>query len=443
MLRRCLLAGLLCAGTLSGCVHDAGDGGVTADAAEIADAPWPDDLAATPDRASGPVVDALLRDAAPAPADAKLPPDLAVPDLAVKLDLMPAADLTVPPDQALRVDLAMIPADLRTAPDLGMVPLDLAMAVPDLGMSPPDLAMPPPDLEMPPPDLEMPPPDLAKSPDLQKPADLAPPPDLAKPTPMQFTAIGDIPYVVGEEPILEKYVTTLDPLSPFLVHLGDIKSSATACDEKVYQNVAGILAKSPRPVFIVIGDNEWNDCADAAAGWALWNKYFLRFEQKWNPPFPVDHQMPEQQENFAFVHSGVLFIGISIVAIKAPLLWDFDKVHANDLAWTIANLTKYKAQVKAAVILGQADPETIHDAYFKNLKQPATTFGYPILYLHGDGHSFYCKKNFQGVPGMWNVQVDSAGKVAQNPVKVTVTKDPANPFLLDRNGTVVGIQQCQ
>lgn len=56
--------------------------------------------------------------------------------------------------------------------------------------------------------------------------------------------------------------------SQFVVHLGDIKPGAGACDETVYQDVQRILIEFKVPTFIVLGDNEYNDCKDPDQGLA-------------------------------------------------------------------------------------------------------------------------------------------------------------------------------
>ena len=182
--------------------------------------------------------------------------------------------------------------------------------------------------------IDPPPPDLAAD-DLAAPppVDLLPLPDLSPPPgPILFSVIGDIPYLPEDEEVLRQALRDLDPRSPFVVHLGDIKTGAAPCDEAVYMRVSAILRGSPQPVLIVPGDNEWNDCPDPAAAWRLWTMYFLGLEGSWALPFPVTRQQ-ERPENFAFSHRGVLFLGLNLVGGRVHDAAEWTRRHAENVAW--------------------------------------------------------------------------------------------------------------
>ena len=96
-----------------------------------------------------------------------------------------------------------------------------------------------------------------------------------------FFAMGDVPYAPKEDKLLPKQIADLTREAEFVIHVGDIKSGATECNEAVYTKVSGMLARSKAPVFIVPGDNEWNDCTKPAQAWKYWEKYFMRFDRRW------------------------------------------------------------------------------------------------------------------------------------------------------------------
>ena len=75
-----------------------------------------------------------------------------------------------------------------------------------------------------------------------------------------FYAMGDVPYAPNEDELLPKQIENLPSDGQFLIHLGDIKDGASACDEEVYIKVSSMLRKASSPTFIIPGDNEWNDC---------------------------------------------------------------------------------------------------------------------------------------------------------------------------------------
>ena len=151
-----------------------------------------------------------------------------------------------------------------------------------------------------------------------------------------------------------------------------------------------------------------------------------------------DTSGPQRRENFAFTAGGTLFIGVTLVAVSNTNVIDWKALHAQDLAWTQQQLAAAPPSTRAAVIVAQAAPTAAHDDYFKPLKATVAAFARPVMYLHGDLHAFYCKKQPAWPPNVVDVQVDSGEKVAGKPLGVTVTGDPRGPFLLDRQalGTV-------
>lgn len=243
-----------------------------------------------------------------------------------------------------------------------------------------------------------------------------------------FYAMGDVPYEPVEDTLLPKQVSELPRDAEFVVHVGDIKSGATPCDEAVYNKVFGMLTQSKATVFIIPGDNEWNDCANPDQAWQYWQKYFTRFDRRWSHRFPVFRQI-EQQENFSFLHGGVLFIGLNIVGGRVHDLQEWKRRHADNLDWTRRNLRKFGTSASSLVLLGHAKPVENHDDFFTPFNKVAREFGKPILYLHGDGHRWIHDRPF-AAKNILRVQVDQGG--ISPPLKVSVTDHPVTPFVFDR-----------
>ena len=137
-----------------------------------------------------------------------------------------------------------------------------------------------------------------------------------------FSVLGDTPYSTRDARKLKYQITNLSHSNEFAIHLGDIKTSRMPCSENWYQMVARILRQSPKPLFIIPGDNEWNDCFNPEEAWELWTRYFLHFDKQWptNRRINRDSRHPE---NFAFVSNGVLLVGINLVGGKVldPIQW--------------------------------------------------------------------------------------------------------------------------
>jgi hypothetical protein len=243
-----------------------------------------------------------------------------------------------------------------------------------------------------------------------------------------FYAMGDVPYAPEEDALLPQQVAELPEDAEFVIHVGDIKDGASACDEAVYVKVAGMLQKATAPVFIIPGDNEWNDCTNPAEAWDSWEKHFTRFDQRWHHRLPVFRQL-DREENFSFVKNSVLFVGLNIVGglVHDPAEWK--QRHTDDLNWMRRNLRRFGDTVTSVVIFGHALPAAKHNDFFEPFNKDAQEFGKPILYLHGDGHRWIHDRPF-AAQNILRVQVDQGGIAP--PLQVTVTDAVADPFQFDR-----------
>ena len=75
-----------------------------------------------------------------------------------------------------------------------------------------------------------------------------------------FAVMGDVPYSGPEYPRLRGQLKALPKQVRFVIHVGDITPGSGPCVETIYTRLAAILRQSPKPFFILPGDNEWNDC---------------------------------------------------------------------------------------------------------------------------------------------------------------------------------------
>ncbi|MEW5847837.1 MAG: metallophosphoesterase [Myxococcota bacterium] len=249
---------------------------------------------------------------------------------------------------------------------------------------------------------------------------------------MTFAAMGDIPYSGDEEDDLEDQLEELPPSVELVLHVGDIQSDPGGdCDEEVYETVSDILKLSPRPVFIVPGDNEFNDCDNAEEALELWIESFVGLEDLWPLTFPVMRQ-PERPENVAFVTNGVLFVGLNLVGGLVHDDDEWEERHRQDLDWTLQQVGMNLETAHAVVLFAQAAPQDKHEDYFDDdLFDALSDFGKPVLYVHGDGHEWIDDQPFPP-DNMWRVQVERGGDAP--PVVVTVTDNPEQPFIYDRGG---------
>jgi len=243
-----------------------------------------------------------------------------------------------------------------------------------------------------------------------------------------FSVMGDVPRSLEEDTLLQKQIQVhnLESPSKIMFHVGDIKSGGDPCSESVYKKVSGFLKKLDVPVFIVPGDNEWNDCDNPSQAWTYWEKYFLKFDKNWKLKYNVEYQS-EQPENFAFRIKGISFIGINLVGgrVHDQDVWNEKMQH--DALWIKKQFQS--KEIKAAVIFAQANPNEKHELFMKQFRTAANTFAKPILFIHGDGHRWICDKSWLE-QNIIRVQVDQ-GKIA-DPLQVTVQIDKEIKFEFER-----------
>jgi hypothetical protein len=243
-----------------------------------------------------------------------------------------------------------------------------------------------------------------------------------------FYAMGDVPYTAEQEHILQRQISELPDDGQFVIHVGDIKAGAPPCEETVYAKVSGMLAESATPLFIIPGDNEWNDCVDPAQGWVFWQKYFRRFDQRWQHRLPVFRQL-EREENFSLVINDVLFIGINIVGGRVHDADEWTARHAQDMSWVRDNLHQFGQDVHSLVLFGHAAPAKQHQDFFTPFSEAAQAFAKPVLYIHGDGHKWIEDRPFTA-KNILRIQVDQGGIAP--PLKVTIHDRPTETFVFDR-----------
>jgi len=75
-----------------------------------------------------------------------------------------------------------------------------------------------------------------------------------------FYAVGDAPYSVNQAIELTDQMANIPEDAEFVIHIGDIRSAddGFVCKRSEYEEVASTLSLSRAPVFLVVGDNEWN-----------------------------------------------------------------------------------------------------------------------------------------------------------------------------------------
>jgi len=244
-----------------------------------------------------------------------------------------------------------------------------------------------------------------------------------------FSVMGDVPRSDEEKTILIEQVRKHNQYSSaqFVFHVGDIKSGDSPCDEDNYGLVAGYLKKFRVTVFIVPGDNEWNDCENPSQAWDYWNKYFLAFDQNWKVPFKVLRQQ-NYPVNTSFVKNNILFIALNLVGGRIHDQTEWDQMQQNAIDWIEQQFDQ--KEISASVILFQANPDEKHKLFMDQFLPLVENFEKPVLFIHGDGHLWLYDEPWI-LSNLIRVQVDKGG--IADPLEVTITNDLSVNFKFNRN----------
>ncbi|MCK0156991.1 metallophosphoesterase [Cellulophaga sp. F20128] len=250
--------------------------------------------------------------------------------------------------------------------------------------------------------------------------------------PVVFTAIGDVPYGEWQRDSILNVIAAhnIRANSEFVIHLGDIKTGQTACTDAAYKDASDILKMFQVPTFIVLGDNEYNDCINPDEAFALWNSYFFKFNTNWTFTPTIAYQ-PERPENFSWIQRKVLFLGINIVGSSVHDAQEWETRLTDDANWVKQHLETEKEKINAVVVFGHANITEGDPTKFKPFtdvfRNAAATFGKPILYLQGDGHLWFTNKPWPE-KNITRVQIDGGHRA----VEVTVDPNKKNPFSYNR-----------
>ena len=250
------------------------------------------------------------------------------------------------------------------------------------------------------------------------------------PSPFTFRGMGDVPYSSGVYDDLAADLAAVSSGDEFFIHVGDIKSGSTSCSQSVYNNVSDLLKTSLIPVFIVPGDNEWNDCPNPDTAWKHWEKHFTHFEDNWDHGFHVTRHSV-RPENFAFVENGVLFIGINLVGGDVHDAAEWTQRMTEDANWVNQNFNAFGNQVTTSVVFGHAFPDPnggAREQFAQDFVAASQAFDKPILYLMGDKHNWKMDTPYDDAPKVTRIIVDKGVPS----IRVTVTHDVNNPFDINR-----------
>ena len=249
----------------------------------------------------------------------------------------------------------------------------------------------------------------------------------------EFMVIADSPYNSGDFADLENVLSNIPSETKFVVHLGDITGSSGSIDPDTYfAEVASTLQTSTHPMFIILGDNEYNDQSNPEAALAGWKDSFLHFDQNWSHSLGVEYQSV-REENFSFVIDNTLFIGLNMVGSSVHDSDEWATRTADNLDWVEDRFAVHGTAASNAVLFGHASPTKSAYATFETgFLTVAQDFDKPILYLQGDSHTWALDTPWSEAPNITKVIVNKTNG-SNDPLQVFVDNDPNDPFDSDHN----------
>jgi hypothetical protein len=244
-----------------------------------------------------------------------------------------------------------------------------------------------------------------------------------------FAAIGDIPYREAHFPHLERLIVRINAFGPaFTIHVGDIKSGVSFCNDEVYERMRGLFDRFETPLIYTPGDNEWTDCHRISpAGHDGYDPverlqhlrriFFSKAESLGRNPMPLQRQSANPGfakfvENAWWERSGVHFVTAHVVGSNNNLqrnqaaVDEYVERNAANLAWINNAFDRAgSAQARAIVVAlhadlwweldGREDQRSGFTDTVRLLKERALRFGRPVLLVHGDKHRLLIDKPMQ------------------------------------------------
>jgi hypothetical protein len=258
--------------------------------------------------------------------------------------------------------------------------------------------------------------------------------------------MGDAPYQlpagIGQ---FERLIDRINNQQPaFSLHVGDIKSGSTRCDDAHFELIQGMFAKLRQPMVYTPGDNEWTDChrPDNGGYDPLERLARLRAVFFANPERSHGQQAMKLEtqagdpkfakfvENVRWERNGVHFATVHVVGSNNNLqrnpaaIGEYIERNAANLAWINSSFERAtQAGAKAVVIAFQAEPYfNLPDARedqrsgftdtIQALRTNVARFGKPVLIVHGDQHRLLIDKPLQ-----------QAGRTLHNATRLMVYGD--------------------
>lgn len=238
---------------------------------------------------------------------------------------------------------------------------------------------------------------------------------------------------------------------PFFVHLGNIiDPDVINCEEYFYKEYSETLvANSNVPVYVLVGDRDWEGCIDKLEAEQFWKAHLLDLNKSINDgsdevagSSPLSqiysvNRPKDQLENFSFFYNDVIVVGLHITRSSG----DAKGVRLdNNFRWTVSQLRKAirvsKGSMKALVMFGY-DSFDGNEDFFEELSLHIEHYGIPAVYIHTSG-DYQSRCEIDGIVtnnAIWFCSVaENTLPFLRVEINTTTTtnNDPQSPFFFIR-----------
>lgn len=304
---------------------------------------------------------------------------------------------------------------------------------------------------------------------------------------LDFALIGDTPYHAEQR---KEYVAMMQEIDAanlaFVAHAGDFwfdgigwkdtTKGLPPCSDEVFIDRLQLANNSRHPFILTPGDNDWTDCFrakprayDPLERLAKMRKMFFASEQSLGKrPMQLTRQSADFPENLSWTYGGVQFVTLHMTGSNNNLGRtqemdkEFMKRNAANLKWLQQAFKHAKDNNSIAImIISQANPHfetkwspllqgryllkglgikarkeeraTGFDDFLSVLEKETLAFDKPVVYVHGDTHTFRIDKPLVRTPnGMRFIEnftrVETFGYPNTHWIRVSIIPGDPNIF---------------
>jgi hypothetical protein len=207
--------------------------------------------------------------------------------------------------------------------------------------------------------------------------------------------LGDVPYTEAEVERLDALIDEINaqPLE-FVVHVGDVGSSALACRDDWLLKRKEQFARIRHRFILIPGDNEWRDCKQPLERLQRWREIFCE-----TPRAFCEHQRWES--------GGWVFVTLNVPGHDNHVRHAEHGPRMNEVLSWLDQAARAAEGREGLVVLMQANPFfTLPRDGFAPLREHLAELGRrrpgQVVLIHGDTHLY---RDDEPIPGVRRIEV--------------------------------------